>query len=65
MGEKHVNERALSLLEQYDIEVLRTRKGRGTFICETKQGDLVFQEYKGNPEKLKLQQKVLDRIKTL
>ena len=60
-----MNERALSLLEQYDIEVLRTRKGRGTFICETKQGDLVFQEYKGNPEKLKLQQKVLDRIKTL
>ena len=60
-----MNERALSLLEQYDIEVLRTRKGRGTFICETKQGDLVFQEYKGNPEKLKLQQMVLDRIKTL
>ena len=60
-----MNERALSLLEQYDIEVLRTRKGRGTFICETKMGNLVFQEYRGNPEKLKLQQRVLERIKIL
>ena len=54
-----MNDRALSLLEQYDIEVLRTRKGRGTFICETKQGSLTFQEYSGNPEKLKLQQMIL------
>ncbi len=60
-----MNERALSLLEQYDIEVLRTRKGRGTFICETKQGSLVFQEYKGNPEKLKIQQMILERIRRL
>ena len=60
-----MNDRALSLLEQYDIEVLRTRKGRGTFICDTKQGILVFQEYSGNPEKLKLQQAVLMRIKEL
>lgn len=60
-----MNDRALSLLEQYDIEVLRTRKGRGTFICETKQGSLAFQEYSGNPEKLKLQQRILQRIKVL
>ena len=60
-----MNDRALSLLEQYDIEVLRTRKGRGTFICETKQGSLTFQEYSGNPEKLKLQQMILQRIKDL
>lgn len=60
-----MNERALSLLEQYDIEVLRTRKGRGTFVCETKNQNMCFQEYGGNPEKLKLQQKVLDRIKDL
>lgn len=60
-----MNDRALSLLEQYDIEVLRTRKGRGTFICETKQGSLAFQEYNGNPEKLKLQQMILQRIRDL
>lgn len=60
-----MNDRALSLLEQYDIEVLRTRKGRGTFVCETKNGNLCFQEYSGNPEKLKLQQKVLERIRNL
>ena len=60
-----MNDRALSLLEQYDIEVLRTRKGRGTFICDTKQGSLVFQEYSGNPEKLNFQQVLLKRIKEL
>ena len=60
-----MNDRALSLLEQYDIEVLRTRKGRGTFVCEAKNKYMSFQEYNGNPEKLKLQQKVLDRIKDL
>lgn len=60
-----MNDRSLSLLEQYDIEVLRTRKGRGTFICETKQGSLAFQEYSGNPEKLKMQQAILQRIKEL
>ncbi len=60
-----MNDRSLSLLEQYDIEVLRTRKGRGTFVCETKQGNFTFQEYKGNPEKLKIQQAILKRIKEL
>ena len=60
-----MNDRALSLLEQYDIEVLRTRKGRGTFVCETKNGSLCFREYEGNPQKLKNQQKILMRIKEL
>ena len=57
-----MNDRALSLLEQYDIEVLRTRKGRGTFVCETKNDKFCFREYGGNPEKLKIQQKILRRI---
>jgi len=57
-----VNDRAVSLLEQYEIEVLRTRKGRGAFICETSQGNLIFKEYAGNEEKIAVQNKVLSHI---
>lgn len=60
-----MNDRAISLLEQYDIEVLRARKGRGAFICDTKQGSITLKEYSGNPQKLKLQQQILQRIKEL
>ena len=58
-----MNERAISLLEQYDIEVLRTRKGRGAFIFDTKQGCVTLKEYRGNLSKLVLQQQILQRIK--
>jgi len=57
-----VNERAISLIEQYDIEVLRTRKGRGAFIFETKQGTVLMKEYAGHPERLALEQQILQQI---
>ena len=37
-----MNDRAVALLEQYEIEVLRTRKGRGAILCDTQQGCLIF-----------------------
>lgn len=58
-----MNDRAISLLEQYDIEVLRTRKGRGTFICDTDRGTILIKEYSGRPEKLKLQSEILKQVK--
>ena len=39
--------RAVALLEQYEIEVLRTRKGRGAILCDTQRGRLIFKEYTG------------------
>lgn len=57
-----MNDRAVGLLEQYDIEVLRTRKGRGAIICETNQGCLIFKEYAGNDDKIAIQNKVLTHI---
>lgn len=57
-----MNDRAISLLEQYDIEVLRTRKGRGAFIFDTKQGTILMKEYTGSPEKLALQQQILQQV---
>lgn len=43
-----MNDRAVALLEQYDCEVLRTRKGRGSILCDTDKGTLAFLEYRGN-----------------
>ena len=60
-----MNDRAISLLEQYDIEVLKTRKGRGAFICDTRQGSVILKEYSGNLQRLPLQQQVLQRIKEI
>ncbi|MCM1025098.1 MAG: CotS family spore coat protein [Roseburia sp.] len=57
-----MNDRAVELLEQYDIEVLRTRKGRGTLICDTDQGSLVLKEYTGNSERIELQNRLLQAI---
>lgn len=58
-----MNDRAVSLLEQYEIEVLRTRKGRGAIICDTDQGCLIFKEYTGNEDKINIQNKVLTHIR--
>lgn len=57
-----MNERAVELLEQYDIEVLRTRKGRGAIVCDTTDGCLIFKEYSGNDRRAELQNKLLQRI---
>ena len=46
-----MNDRAVSVLEKYDIEVLRSWKGRGAILCETKTGVKILKEYKGSSEK--------------
>lgn len=57
-----MNDRAVGLLEQYGIEVQRTRKGRGAILCETDRGLLIFKEYGGSPEHLKVQDAMLKKI---
>ena len=57
-----MNDRAVSLLEQYEIEVTGTRKGRGAILCDTDKGTLIFKEYTGNPERLAVQDRLLRTI---
>lgn len=57
-----MNDRAVELLEQYEIEVLRTRKGRGAIICDTDKGLMIFKEYAGNSERIALQNRLLEEI---
>lgn len=58
-----MNDRNVSILEKYDIEVLRSWKGRGAILCETKTGVKILKEYKGSEQRLALQQSVLEQIR--
>ena len=58
-----MNDRAVSLLDQYEIEVNRTWKGRGAILCESDQGLLIMKEYVGPVEKVKFQDYLLKHIK--
>lgn len=57
-----MNDRAVSLLEQYEVEVSGTRKGRGAILCDTDKGTLIFKEYTGNPQHLRIQQRLLRTV---
>ena len=57
-----MNDRAVSLLEQYDVEILRTRKGRGAIICDTDRGCLIYKEYSGNENRIATQNALLTHI---
>ena len=39
-----MNDRAVSLLDQYEIEVNRTWKGRGAILCDSDRGLLILKE---------------------
>ena len=58
-----MNDRSVSLLDNYDIEVLRTWKGRGAILCETDKGILVLKEYTGHKEKVLFQDALLTLVK--
>lgn len=58
-----MNDRAIGLLEQYDLEVIRTRKGRGAILCDTSQGCLIFKEYMGNEQRIAVQDRILSQIR--
>lgn len=58
-----MNDRAVSILEQYELTVERTWKGRGSILFETKDGIYILKEYKGTPERLFGIVKTLQRIR--
>lgn len=60
-----MNDRAVNLLEQYDVEIYKTRKGRGAFLCDSSLGSLIFKEYRGKEEHLAIQRELLLRLRNL
>lgn len=57
-----MNDRAVALLEQYDIEILKTRKGRGAILCDTPNETLAFKEYAGTEARLAVENQLLQSI---
>lgn len=57
-----MDDRAIALLELYDIEIIKTAKGRAAFLCDTNKGCLIFKEYFGNEYRLSMQDKLLKHI---
>ena len=57
-----MNDRAAILMENYDVEVFKTYKGRERIIFETNQGNYALMEYKGRTQKLELMERMQEHI---
>lgn len=57
-----MNEKSLKVLEQYDIQVNSTRRGRGSYICETNMGKKLLADYTGSEKKLRFVNRVLGTL---
>lgn len=60
-----MNDRAVSLLEQYELNITRTYKGRGCILCETEEGFKILQEYHAPQQKLVLMEHLLKNVSAL
>lgn len=58
-----MNEKGLSLLEQYELKIFRTLKGRGCTLCETDKGLKLLKERKGYQQRVEFQNEVLNLLK--
>jgi len=63
MGVIKLNDRAVSLFENYELTINRTKKGRGAIIAETDQGMKILTEYQGYKEKAELLESLMNHIK--
>lgn len=58
-----MNDRALKVLEQYELEITSTRRGRGSYICETPQGLRILSDYTGSENKALFENCVMEKIR--
>lgn len=63
MGGVFLNDYGVSALEAYDMNVIRTYRGRGALIVETDQGLRILKEYSGNPLRLENLNRILTHIR--
>lgn len=59
-----MNDRAVSLFEQYELTITKTKKGRGAIIAETDKGVKVLTEYRGYKEKAAFLEVLMNDIKS-
>lgn len=58
-----MNDRALKVLEQYELEVTGTRRGRGSYILETTEGLRILCDYTGSENKALFQNCVMNHLR--
>lgn len=55
-------EKYMDALEQYEMEILSVRKGRGSWLCETEKGSRILKEYRGTVKRLEFEEQVLKAL---
>lgn len=53
-----MNEKALPVLNQYDLKIKGTRRVRGSYYCETDRGLMLLKEYENSKGKLQILEKL-------
>ena len=57
-----MNEKALQILEQYEMKLIRSFGGRGAIMLETDQGLKLLKEFAGSKTKLPYEQQLLEKL---
>ena len=60
-----MNERGTDVLQQYDLDIIRTTRVRGAVLCETRQGCRLLKEYRGTESRMEQVQQVLALLEEL
>lgn len=63
LGTSSKYDKGLSVLEQYDLVSENTYRGRGTLLCETKQGLKMIKPYTGSVKRLEKINQILEHLK--
>ncbi|MCC8067317.1 MAG: CotS family spore coat protein [Clostridiales bacterium] len=58
-----MNDRALKVLEQYELDVINTRRGRGAWFLETPGGRRILSDYSGSEDRALFQNYVMAMIR--
>lgn len=57
-----MGEKSISVLEQYDLKVIRVGRGRDAVLCETNTGSKLLKVYTGSVQRLTFEDEVLNHI---
>lgn len=58
-----MNDNYQDVLQQYEVEILEVRRGRGAWICECADGIKLLKEYRGTQKRLEFEEAVLAALK--
>ena len=55
-----MNEKALTVLDRYDLEIKDTYRTKGNYGCKTSKGKYILQEYNNSNDKMEIMKKLYD-----